>query len=146
MGLPPAHQKSCKEEPPGSHSWDKEDLSLERRWFNLVLKDYYVQLASPSLTCYAASAASLQPCVLSNLVSASTARTFPGTQPPSPGWLLRAQARALRIHGTSTGMKRFLQSPGGSGVCVVAHRQRHLLFLGEQGGALHLRATASRCL
>lgn len=146
MGLPRAHQKSRKEEPPGSHSWDKEDLSLQRRWFNVVLKDCYVQLAFPSLTCYTASAASLQPCVLSNLVSTSIARTFLGTQPPSPSWLLCAQAQALRIHSTSTGMKRFLQSPVGSGVCVVAHRQRHLLFLGEQGGALHLRAMASRCL
>ena len=90
MGYPPAHQQSHEEEPPGSRSWDKEDLSLQRRWFSLVLKDFYVQLAFLSLTCYVALAASLQPCVPSDLVSASTAGTIPGVRPPSPGQLLCA--------------------------------------------------------
>lgn len=85
MGFPPAHQQNHEEMPPGSCSWDKEDSPLQRRWFSLVLKDCYVQLAFPPLTCYVALAASLQPCV-----PASMAGAVPGAWPPSPGWLLRA--------------------------------------------------------
>lgn len=60
-----------------------------------MLEDYYIQLAFPSLTCFVALAASLQPCVPSKLISASMAGAIPSAWPPSPGWLLRARVQAL---------------------------------------------------
>lgn len=120
MGFPPAQHKVARKSPPGSCRRTKT-TSLQGKCFSSVLKDRGVLLAFPARTCSLAAAASLQP-----LVPASLARTIPGTGCFMPKhWDSR--------HITEIRDFSHLLEQG-----LVSHRQRHLLFSGEQ----HPRAAA----
>lgn len=132
MGLLPAHQHSHKEEPPGSPSWNTKGLSLQRRWFSLVLCSSCFSITDllHGLSNITPALGAIRPCLRIHNQDHSWC------SPTQPRLAASCPNTGIGIRDTFTGMKRFLPSPARSAVPAVAHRQRHLFFSGEQEGAL----------